>query len=1130
MATDYLPPPSTRIPFNFTEKGYEAPNSNSVLFNFTTKGSFGTLKAAINVMQPYWETTHTYPKTCPKYIVGYGPGGVQIIKGRCTFGGIRDLQGTINGFKLGQEGIGLHASINGILNKGQEDLNAILRITLPSDLPAEIDTHPPIDLPASLEGIKFKGTGDLDAFLDSHTPRDLQAYIGAHSPVNLPATLIGELFHGDGDISGSVKTHPPRNLPASVSGHQYGNLGVILKAWKYGAIRNLPGNIYGWIQAPDLSAEIDTHDPQDLNLRIRGWAREVSDDLPASLIGFQTADLQGIVDTHLPENLRGIIRAWHRGIIGDLPTVIRMWQQEELPAEIGTHPWVDLAAKVLPHPPPPLYANIRGWVREVTANLPAPIYGWQELDLPVYMSGFQPGNLGIILKAWVYGAQQDMPANIHGWQEGDLGLITKGGHPAGNLGIIMKGVGSGVVDLPAPIHGWQEGDLGMTTKGGHSPGNLQALIDMWQRESVDLPGLIHGWQELDIPAYIATHQPGNVVGIIKGIAQAHGDLIGILQGYDELDLSATVGTHQPENLVALIKPGGKLFGNLKGIVHGWDTIDLGMTLAGTHYPRDLGGYIGAQSRRERDLFASVYGWVTRDLRSSLNIVYEANLPAEISLVIPVELPAYLKVRYRKSLMASMHGYDESYLGAYIRRIYEDFLSAKINPLTDTNKTLRARIKGYGEDHNDLNTYIMPFQWRALPATLYVKYKGDLFAYVFPVRPRSLKGIIHGWDEKFLQAILNVADYPWNLTASIASKGYLQNLPAYLAPVRGVAFERYLSAYIQSYEDRSLPASVFVENAGELWATLIPHMQASNLPAYIRPKMIRLTTIVNIPTLMARDLSAIINYPCFRTGYANLSSFIWAKYKGDLYATIRGYIPIEEEGNLGAKIGYADSYTVTDTFKLGLDLLPSKYYVEDIFKLHLYALSQRDVLGAYIRATPHYRGLAATVIGDDIPTFAFPQIFKNREKVIHTSYTGEFETFEVVEMAFKSAVKEYYYSAIGGTSWPANNLERWMLDVRSMLPVNLSLRLKRRLHRATTVYDFRKFRSVDEAIKYAIAYVTEWPEGNLGATINNRSRHEQLGAMIVPRYVRSERSTMSAYVNPLKDAVVVSEQHNISKIN
>ena len=105
----------------------------------------------------------------------------------------------------------------------------------------------------------------------------------------------------------------------------------------------------------------------------------------------------------------------------------------------------------------------------------------------------------------------------------------------------------------------------------------------------------------------------------------------------------------------------------------------------------------------------------------------------------------------------------------------------------------------------------------------------------------------------------------------------------------------------------------------------------------------------------------------------------------------------------------------------------------------------------------------------------------------------------------------------------------MLDVKSMLPANVALRLKRRLHRATVLYDLRKFASIDEALRYAIAYVTEYPQANLGATIINRGTYAQLSGSIIPRYIVSSNETLTSSIIPSGSTVVVGEANKISKI-
>ena len=89
----YTIPPKSNIPFNFGAGGYQAPDFNNISLNFTNviQSQMADLHAAVNVMQTYQQTTYTFLRYCEQYIIGYNQHGVQIIKGRCYYGGIRDI-------------------------------------------------------------------------------------------------------------------------------------------------------------------------------------------------------------------------------------------------------------------------------------------------------------------------------------------------------------------------------------------------------------------------------------------------------------------------------------------------------------------------------------------------------------------------------------------------------------------------------------------------------------------------------------------------------------------------------------------------------------------------------------------------------------------------------------------------------------------------------------------------------------------------------------------------------------------------------------------------------------------------------------------------------------------------------
>lgn len=861
MATDYLPPDGTRLPFNFTKDGYEPP-SGQLLFNFVSQGTTGTLQAAINVVSPYWETTHTYPKTCPKYVVGYGGGRVQIIKGRCLYGGIRDLRCLLTGLSIDEVTSNLPVYINSVLRNDQKDL------------PAYYYAVPPIDL---------------------------SAYIDVHQPDHLFASVRGwtTLYH---------------DLPAFLQGIKKRSEDQIL-------------------------AIIDVHQPENLLGSVRGWVSSYHD---------LTALLQGI-------NKRGG---------GQIPATIGVHSPTDLPAGIGGHLWGTLGATIYRHYPKNLSAHLIGSVVEVV------------LDLPVY------------------------------------------------------------------VWGWETTFLSATARS-------------WHRE-----------------------QQGVVAGRIHGFMERF----------------------------------------------------LGANIPGTHFPVDLGGYFRAGHQEARLIGALIYGWAVSDLNASTNIVYPFDLGAYTNAILPEDLSAYLKVRYRQNLTASTYGWQFFGLGASINQIYADLLPASIYGRDDMYGDLRARLKGtVSSDHQDLALFIRSVLLADLTAQIRATYLSGITAYLYAIPPRDLVGRLRGWQEGNLQATMVGQDYPWNLTAEIYPTGQWVLLGASVYPKRAVEIYTTLNASAYSWEARYLGSSISGEDAHHLWATINALGYSSNLHARIVPKMIRLTTVVNVHTMNHLDLSAIINYSCFKTGFSDLSSNIYSKPKADLQAYIKvirfNYKPVY----LPAKVGYHNTVSEVDKFKLRINIHPSDVTFEDKLMLRFMVLAAGNFLGAYIRGTLRYDQLSARIVAEGVPKYKYPTPLQNREVVVHKNYAGVFEKFEYVELSFKSVVKDYYYSSDADYAWKKDRFERWILDVKSYLPTNTALQLKRRLHRATTLYDLRKFESVDEAMRYAISFVTEYPQGNLSASIWHLSSYAALGGIINPKYVRSSRKALSASISASGHTIVLGSSSGITKI-
>lgn len=586
--------------------------------------------------------------------------------------------------------------------------------------------------------------------------------------------------------------------------------------------------------------------------------------------------------------------------------------------------------------------------------------------------------------------------------------------------------------------------------------------------------------------------------------------------------------HDISNLTAIIKGLVLVELQLPASIQGFDAKDLNAVLEGTHDPANLGAYLRVFSHGSTDLSAYIHAWHERFLSASINSMNFYDLVGTVIPIPSVDLPAYLKVWPQQDLPAYTRGWGAGDLNATISQIFSYDLPANLNIVNDTSKNLWAILKGIGKGQRDLAGYIKGFFVVDLPATIRATYFRNFPAYLFPIQPKDLPAYIMVWHQRFLPAEINGEIYPWDLHASIYSSGGWKNLPASIYPMLGVGIYKDLIATIRSWSVIELPATIFGDYASILTAYINAVGHSSDLHASIRPKMIRLTTSVKVPTMAHLDLFATINASCFKSGYKNLAGYIYTTFKSELPAYIKA-ISEYQSRDLTAKIGYSNSYSAVDKLKLSITIGSSQYITEDKYKLLFNFYRAGNLLNATINGILRARDLAADIYGEMGEDLYYDEILKNREIVVNMTYGGIFKSYEVVEMAFKSVVKDYYYSSEGEEVWKSDRLDRWMLEVKSFIPADVSLNIKRKLHKATTLYDLRRFNKIDDAMKYAINYVTSYPTIDLYASIFSRGAIKNLNADINPLYEKSSNSFLSGSITPVNATIILSSNNNIISI-
>lgn len=688
-------------------------------------------------------------------------------------------------------------------------------------------------------------------------------------------------------------------------------------------------------------------------------------------------------------------------------------------------------------------------------------------------------------------------------------------------------------DLPATIRGWVSsyGDLGA---------DLTGLYTMFQADRC-LPAVIKPYATLpgSLPAsvvgsYCQTLSPERyVVGYENGIprfleGRQRFRCVDFISGYIKrtfpVDLNASISSREIANVdlpaylnVAWLKGtidlGLSLRGWARGVyqdlpanLHGWEESDL-QAIIGMHLPVDLLTCLNVFSQDIKNLPANIHGWQIKDLLATLRGVVTEDLPAYLFSVPPKDLPAYLKVWPQEDLPANLHGWGSKDLNATISWNVKRDLPAVIG--AHPWKNLGIILRGWAREAiADLPAYLRAFLYEDMSAVIRATYFEDLPAYLYGIPSKNLPAHLHGWDTKDLPAILVGGYGPNDIQAYINAYNRPVDLPVSIIGRIGIEIPRNLVGVVSSWCSKDLGLHMNPIPSINLNAYLVSSGDSSNLHAYIYPKMINLTTIVSVTTMEHLDLAAVINL-CGASGHSNLRSYIRCMYLKDLGASIEGKVYPNYVANLGAKIGYADSYFNIDRLPLTVSVA-SGYTIEDKLPLYINIFVQQADLTSYITGTPMYSSLGASLTATWLREHEFEN-YKHKEMVYDLDRTGRINWNEVVELVFDTIVDDYFYIEAAQRVHKMDKYARWVLEMSSYVPENTDTGVRRKLHRMKKLYDLTRFNNIDEAMRFAINYVTEYNYGNLSALIAITGGFSNLSSYIKPDYFTTTNSDLSSSI-------------------
>lgn len=479
----------------------------------------------------------------------------------------------------------------------------------------------------------------------------------------------------------------------------------------------------------------------------------------------------------------------------------------------------------------------------------------------------------------------------------------------------------------------------------------------------------------------------------------------------------------------------------------------------------------------RDLPADIYGWAYKDL---LGII-DTHLPSDLQAIMNI-----IEIRDLPTSVIGEWWHGQLDLSAEFYRIWNRGY-----------KNLQIILHGW--DTKELPSYINAVYYVDLGATLRGGLFRNLLATISPIPSVNMTGIIHGFAIFNLGALLNGGYGPGDIQA-------------YINAVRAVD----LSAYITAYKGIQTPFDLLALIVGGYSIDLLAYMggiSPINLPAYIFaiqkildlnaiiiPSTILMKRVISVPLLEYKDLSAMLNFMCFKSGYRDLPAYLHTLYKSDLSAYVIGWFGNISDNlkDLGAYIN-AEIYSTQDRislsyipeadkytrFKLSFttkdgyitwDTLPlsfANYYSKNLVASIVGTLTNTN-LGASITATWDWNY-------SQLPDYVKPkthEVFINIEKF-------EEQWHRFVEIMFdKDGTSPFKYFYVNGTEkvYKVDRSRHWTIWAEGYSKVENSL-IEKANSRRKFIFKMSDYSTIDEAIRDLMERVAYPSTANLTASID-----------------------------------------------
>lgn len=517
-----------------------------------------------------------------------------------------------------------------------------------------------------------------------------------------------------------------------------------------------------------------------------------------------------------------------------------------------------------------------------------------------------------------------------------------------------------------------------------------------------------------------------------------------------------------------------------------------------------------------DVNSIIHGLDTRDLSATIRAFLSSDISGFIDTHSPIDIQALLNVIEIRDIASTIMGewpHGSVDIGAEFYKIWNRGY-----------KSLQTLIHGFAIV--DLPSYINAVYYSDIPANIVGGLLKDLAASIGIIPPSNLQGLIHGFDTVDLPSLLNGVYGPGDIQAFVNVVRPF-DLSARIAAYKGIETPYNLLASIVGGYSVDLAAYLGGVNPINLRAYITAIQKIIDLPATIIPSTILMKKVIQVPLLEHKDLTAIVNFMCFNSSYANLPSYLYTIHKSDLSAYIISWFggTADHLKDLKAYVN-ASTYTAQDrmTFsyipevpkytRLNLSFTaPASYYTWDTINVRFANYRTKDLLSSITGVLRSVNlGASLTPTWDwnysQLPNYVKPkthEVFINVEK-----FEEQWRRF--VELMFdKDGTNPFKYFYVSGTEkvYKIDRSRHWTIWADGYNKVENSLIEKANVRRKF-IFRMSDYSTMDEAIRDLIERAAYPTYVNLGAYIDGGlSPYIDLSAIVDIKHVHKWIKNLSA---------------------